>query len=89
MTYGDTIITTDLGLQENVRFLIASDESKESVSISAYANGAIVKQNKDISLSDISSIKSINATTNLTNLDVCFAISKNSGLTWQTYAPGG
>lgn len=89
MTYGDTIITTDLGLQENVRFLIASDESEEGISISAHANGTIVKQNKDISLSDISSIKSVNATTNLANLDVCFAISKNSGLTWQTYAPGG
>lgn len=89
MTYGDTIITTDLGLQKNVQFLIASDEPEEKIAISAHANGVVVKQNKDISLSDISLIKQINSKVNLSNLDVRFAVSKNSGLTWQTYAPGG
>lgn len=89
MTYGDTIITTDLGLQKNAKFLIASDEPEEKVIISAHANGTVVKQNKDVSLSDISLIKDVSSITNLTNLDVRFAISKNSGLSWQTYTPGG
>lgn len=89
ITYGDTIITNSLGLKNNVKFLVASHESEESVAISGHANGVVFKQNKDFSLSDVSLIKSITHKGNLTNLEVKFAVSKNSGKTWQTYAPGG
>lgn len=89
ITYGDTIITNALGLKDNVKFLVASHESDESISISAHANGVVFKQNKDFSLSDVSLIKSIAHKGSLTNLEVKFAVSKNSGKTWQTYAPGG
>ena len=89
ITYGDTIITNAIGLKNNVKFLVASHESDEAISISAHANGTIFKQNKDFSLSDVSLIKSIAHKGNLTNLEVKFAVSKDSGKTWQTYAPGG
>lgn len=69
--------------------MVASRKSEESIVISGHANGVVFKQTKDFSLSDVSLIKSITHKGNLTNLEVKFAISKNSGKTWQTYAPGG
>lgn len=87
--YGKTIINNRVGLLDNTKFLVMSKEPKETINISGNINGALVVQNNDVSVSDISLIKSINSTHNVTNLDVRFALSKNNGKTWQTYSPGG
>lgn len=86
--YGNTVINNRIGLQDNVKFLVASKEAEENINISGNANGILVEQNDDVSISDVSLIKTITAITNLDNLDVRFAISKNSGKTWQTYNTG-
>lgn len=86
--YGNTIINNRIGLLDNVKFLVMSKESKESINISGYVNGALIEQNQDVSISDISLIKSITSTHNVENLDVRFAMSKDSGKTWQTYNAG-
>lgn len=86
--YGNIIINNIIGLQNNTKFLVMSKEPQETLTISGNINGAIVEQKNDVSISDVSLIKTITATTNLTNLDVKFAISKNSGKTWQTYNMG-
>lgn len=86
--YGNTVINNRIGLLDDVRFLIMSKEPKESISISGYVNASLVEQSRDVSISDISLIKSITATYNLDNLDIRFAMSKNSGKTWQTYNSG-
>lgn len=86
--YGNTIINNRVGLLDNATFLVMSKESEETVNISGHINGLLVKQDSDNSISDISLIKSITATCDLDNLDVRFAMSKNSGKTWQTYSAG-
>ena len=86
--YGNTIITNRIGLLDDARFLVMSKEAKESINISGHINGAIIEQIQDVSISDISLIKSITSTHNLDNLDVRFAMSKDSGKTWQTYNAG-
>lgn len=87
--YGNTFITNRDGLLDRVRFLIMSKEAKENIEISGHINGALIEQNFDSSISDISLIKSITSTDNVENLDVRFAMSKDSGKTWQTYDAGG
>lgn len=86
--YGNTIITNRIGLLDDARFLVMSKEAKESINISGHVNGAIIEQIQDVSISDISLIKSITSTHNVDNLDVRFAMSKDSGKTWQTYNAG-
>lgn len=86
--YGNTIINNSIGLLNNSRFLVMSKEPKEAISISGHINGAIIEQTKDVSISDVSLIKSITATCDLENLDVRFAMSKDNGKTWQTYNTG-
>lgn len=86
--YGNTIINNRIGLLDNATFLVMSKESEETINISGNVNGMLVEQDSDSSISDISLIKSITATTNLDNLNVKFAMSKNSGKTWQTYSTG-
>lgn len=86
--YGNTVINNKIGLQDNVKFLVMSKEPDEKITISGNANGILVEQKNDVSISDVSLIKTITAITNLDNLDVRFAISKNSGKTWQTYSVG-
>ncbi len=86
--YGNLIITNRDGLLDDTRFLIMSKESKESVTISGHINGSLIEQNQDVSISDISLIKSITSTHNIENLDVRFAMSKDNGKTWQTYNSG-
>lgn len=86
--YGKSIINNRTGLLDDVRFLVMSKENKETINISGYINGALVEQNKDVSISDISLIKSIVSTHNMDNLDVRFAMSKDNGKTWQTYNSG-
>lgn len=86
--YGNTIINNKIGLQDNAKFLVMSKEPDEKITISGNANGILVEQKDDVSISDVSLIKTITAVTNLDNLDVRFAISKNSGKTWQTYSAG-
>lgn len=88
LNYGNTIINNRTGLLDNVKFLVMSKEPEESISISGSANGILIEQKNDVSISDVSLIKTITATTNLDNLDVRFAISKDSGKTWQTYDTG-
>lgn len=65
-----------------------SKESQESINISANINKVIIKQKDDISISDVSEIKTMEVTADLTDLDIKFAVSKNSGKTWQTYNSG-
>ena len=48
----------------------------------------MIEQTQDVSISDISLIKSITSTHNVDNLDIRFAMSKDSGKTWQTYNSG-
>lgn len=87
--YGNTIITNTVGLDSGkVRFLIKSENPSENISISGNANGTIVEMVKDCSLADISVMKSMTALTNLSNVSVKFAVSKNYGKTWQTYNGG-
>lgn len=86
--YGNTIINNRIGLMDDVRFLVMSKEPKETVNISGHVNGALVEQIQDVSISDISLIKSITSTHNVDNLDVRFAMSKDNGKTWQTYNSG-
>ncbi len=86
--YGQSIIYNRNGLLDDTRFLVMSKESKEAINISGHVNGAIIEQIKDVSLSDVSLIKSIVSVHNVDNLDVRFAISKDYGATWQTYSAG-
>lgn len=86
--YGNTLIINSNGLKDNSKFLVMSKEPDESITVSGNVNKAIIEQIKDVSISDVSELKSVTATTNLTNLNVKFAVSKNSGKTWQTYSAG-
>ncbi len=82
--YGNIIINNRIGLLDDARLLIMSKEPKESINISGHVNGTLVEQIQDVSISDISLIKSITSTHNVENLDVRFAMSKDNGKTWQT-----
>ena len=86
--YGNIIINNRIGLLDDARLLIMSKEPKESINISGHVNGTLVEQIQDVSISDISLIKSITSTHNVENLDVRFAMSKDNGKTWQTYNYG-
>lgn len=86
--YGNTIITNKDGLLDNAIFYVMSKEPEETISISGFINSALIEQIKDFSISDVSLIKTLTATYNTDNLDIKFAISKNSGKTWQTYNSG-
>lgn len=86
--YGNTIITNKDGLQDNTKFLVMSKEAQEKINISANINKAIVEQKNDISISDVSELKTMEVVADLTDLDIKFAVSKNSGKTWQTYNSG-
>lgn len=86
--YGNVVINNRIGLLDDARFLVMSKEPKETISISGYVNGALLEQVQDVSISDISLIKSITSTHNVENLDVKFAMSKDNGKTWQTYSFG-
>lgn len=87
-TYGKTIIENVTGLQNNVRFLVSAKESNEIISIDANVDGAIVELINDANMADVSTIKSITVDSNLTNVDVKFAVSKDYGKTYQTYGSG-
>lgn len=65
-----------------------SKEAQEKINISANINKAVVKQKNDISISDVSELKTMEVTADLADLDIKFAVSKNSGKTWQTYNSG-
>lgn len=86
--YGNCIITNTVGLKDQARFLISSTEPQESISIDGLIAHEIVELIKDVSLADISTYKSITATTNLTGVSMKFAVSKDYGATWQTYNSG-
>lgn len=83
--YGNVVINNRIGLLDDARFLVMSKEPKETISISGHVNGALLEQIQDVSISDISLIKSITSTHNVENLDAKFAMSKDNGKTWQTY----
>lgn len=83
--YGNVVINNRIGLLDDACFLVMSKEPKETISISGHVNGALLEQIQDVSISDISIIKSITSTHNVENLDVKFAMSKDNGKTWQTY----
>lgn len=86
--YGNTVITNKDGLQDNTKFLVMSKEAQEKINISANINKAVVEQKNDISISDVSELKTMEVVADLTDLDIKFAVSKNSGKTWQTYNSG-
>lgn len=86
--YGKTFINNRIGLLDNAKFLVMSKEAKEVINISGNINGALIEQIQDSSISDVSLIKSITSTHNTDNLDIRFAISKDSGKTYQTYDAG-
>lgn len=87
-TYGKCIITNSTGLQDKVKFLISSDKPDETLLITGNINGAIVEQTKDFNTSDVSTLKSFSIDGDLTNTITNFAVSKDSGGTWQTYSSG-
>ena len=87
-TYGKTIITNTKGLQNKTRFLISSKKSEENIFIQGNVNGTIIKMANDYNISEISNIKSTDLISNLNNVIINFAISKDSGTTWQTYNNG-
>ena len=87
-TYGKTIITNINGLQDKTKFLISSKKPEENIFIQGNVNGTIIKMANDYNISEISDIKSTDLIANLNNVIVNFAISKDSGTTWQTYNNG-
>ena len=87
-TYGKTVITNSTGLKDKVKFLVSSTEPDNSILITGNVNGAIVQQVKDFNTSDVSVLKSFEALGNLDGTITNFAVSKDSGTTWQTYKGG-
>lgn len=87
-TYGKTVISNITGLQDNVRFLVSAKSSSETISVDGNVNGAVVELIDDANMADVSTITSITLDSNLTNLDIRFAISKDFGKTYQTYSSG-
>lgn len=87
-TYGKTIITNTTGLQNNVKFLVSSKLSDESIQVMGNVNGALVEQINDFSMADTDVLKSFEILSDTTNVSVKFAVSKDYGTTWQTYAAG-
>lgn len=86
--YGDKVITSADGLQNNVRFLVSSITKDEELSIAGLVSKTVVEMTKDCNTSDVDTISNISFTGDLTNADVKFAVSKDSGTTWQTYRSG-
>lgn len=87
-TYGKTIITSSTGLKDKVKFLVSSAEPDEYILIDGNVNGAIIQQVKDFNTSDVSVLKSFEALGNLDGTITNFAVSKDSGTSWQTYRWG-
>lgn len=85
--YGKYSPTNKIGLKEDkkVKFLCMSEEQETSITIDGKINKSTVKQNQDTIVSDIALITDIAATANTSIADIKFAISKNSGKTWQAY----
>ena len=86
-TYGKYIITSSNGLQDKVRFLVSSINEDDTIDISGKVNKTIV-ETKDTNTSDIDTIKSTTFTGNTAGATIKFAVSKDSGATWQTYSNG-
>lgn len=86
--YGARVITNADGLKTPVRFLVSSPDPDEVISINGNVAGTVVKLVNDVSMADVSTLLSLTATTNLTNTLTKFAVSKDQGVTWQTYDSG-
>lgn len=86
--YGDKVITSADGLQNNVRFLVSAIAQDEELDIVGQVSKTVVEMTKDCNTSDVDTISNISFTGDLTNVDVRFAVSKDSGTTWQTYRSG-
>ena len=86
-TYGKYMITNSNGLQDKVRFLVSSSEEDDTIDISGKVNKTIV-ETKDTNTSDIDTIKSTTFTGNTAGAIIKFAVSKDSGVSWQTYNNG-
>lgn len=86
--YGDKVITSADGLQNNVRFLVSAITQDEELDIVGQVSKTVVEMTKDCNTSDVDTISNISFTGDLTNVDVRFAVSKDSGTTWQTYRSG-
>ena len=87
-TYGDKVITSADGLQNNVRFLVSTIAQDEELDIVGQVSKTVVEMTKDCNTSNVDTISNISFTGDLTNVDVRFAVSKDSGTTWQTYRSG-
>ena len=87
-TYGNKVITNTDGLQNIVRFLVSSSTQEDKLDIVGKVSKTVIEMTKDCNTSDIDTISSILFTGDLTNVDVKFAVSKDSGTTWQTYKSG-
>lgn len=86
LEYAKYIPTNKTGLlDEEAKILCMSEDEEASISIDGKINKAIVKQTIDTIVSDIGLITAVAATFNSLNADIQFAISKNSGKTWQSY----
>lgn len=83
--YGKFVITNRTGLKDDAKFLVMSPEESTDIAIRGNVNQAMVKQTSDANLGDTSLIKSVTYTGNLSGTIIKFAISKNSGKTWQTF----
>lgn len=87
-TYGKTVINNSTGLKDKVKFLVSSTQPDETILITGNVNGAIIQQAKDFNTSDLSVLKSFTAEGDLTGTTTTFAVSKDSGASWQTYRGG-
>lgn len=86
--YGNKVITSTTGLQDNVKFLVKSTEQKDDLTIIGKISKAIVKQKIDKKILNIKTLKRVYETANLDGYNVKFAVSKDKGKTWQTYKQG-
>lgn len=86
--YGARVITSIENLNSPARFLVSSMNPDEIISIDGNIAGTVIKLTNDANLADVSNLLSMTAVTNLVNVLVKFAVSRDQGLTWQTYDSG-
>lgn len=87
--YGKYEITSFNGLEQNSTLLMMHKNANDKINIDAYVNSTILKQTKPISVSDVSEFLSLESNSSGIGVDIRFALSKDQGLTWQTYQIGG
>lgn len=84
--YGRFSILNKNGLDDGpVEFLCMAPEETSEIVISGKINKSTILQTTDANLADVSLIKSVTAVADTNMASTVFAVSKNSGRTWQTF----